>query len=314
MDVAKPLTQWREQSAEEWLQWANRFLPTLVVALLVLAIAYKLAELTWAVTPHQSFDRSAPVIVQPQTGQNTSRSQANFSALMDSHLFGRAPAESEAPAAPVSTELEAPDTSLSIRLTGVVADENGKLSQAIIASGRGQERKYAISQEIENTNGTTLHAVYADRIILNRGGQLETLRLPREPSTASGRVAPPPPPPPPAAAAPLESTSLRDVAASNATQLSEIMRMAPHLEGGQMIGFRVNPGRQRQAFEALGLMPNDIVTDVNGMVLDDPSRALQVFESLGESSQAAVTVLRDGVPNVLMLDTTQLQSIADDRQ
>ncbi len=317
MDVAKSLSQWKELSPEQWLRAANRFLPTAVMAVLVVAIAHRLAELTWLATPHTPFDRPAPVIVQPASGGNASAGAANFSALEDSDLFGKAPEETETAPIPVETEVDAPDTTLSIRLTGVAADETGRLSIAIVASGRSDERKYRIGQEIENTNGTTLHAVYADRVILNRGGRLETLRLPKEPSAAAPRAASriaPAPPPAAAPAAPVESTTFRDLANENAPRLTDIMRLAPQYEGGQMLGFRVNPGRNRQAFESLGLQPNDVVTQINGIVLDDPNRALQVFEALGESVQAEVTVMRDGVPNVLVVDTAQLQSIAEDRQ
>lgn len=81
-----------------------------------------------------------------------------------------------------------------------------------------------------------------------------------------------------------------------------------------MIGFRVNPGRDRAAFEALGLQAGDVVTDINGTVLDDPGQGLQVFQSLGEATQANVTVLRDGVPQVIVIDTSQVQSLQENRE
>jgi general secretion pathway protein C len=223
-------------------------------------------------------------------------------------LFGEAPKEAPVP---VQTEVDAPDTTLSLKLTGVVADNDGDGGQAIISSGRSQEKKYGLGQAIEGANGATLHAVYGDRVLLNRGGQLETLRLPKDAPAGGGSVAGRAPPAPPPAA---EDTSLRNVISENASQLTNIMRMSPAVEGGQMVGFRINPGRDRETFEALGLMPGDVVTDINGMVLDDPSRGLQVFEALGESTMANVTVLRDGVPTVLVIDTSQLQNIAENRQ
>ena len=67
-------------------------------------------------------------------------------------------------------------------------------------------------------------------------------------------------------------------------------------------------------FEALGLKAGDVITDINGTVLADPSRGLQVFESLGEATTANVTVLRDGTPQVLVVDTTQLQSLQENRE
>ena len=81
-----------------------------------------------------------------------------------------------------------------------------------------------------------------------------------------------------------------------------------------MIGFRLNPAQNRAMFESLGLQPNDIVTDINGMALTDPSSGFQVFESLGESTMANVTILRNGTPEVLVIDTTQLQQLAEGRQ
>jgi general secretion pathway protein C len=81
-----------------------------------------------------------------------------------------------------------------------------------------------------------------------------------------------------------------------------------------VVGFRVNPGRDRETFAALGLMPGDVVTDINGTVLDDPSRGLQVFEALGEATMANVTVLRDGAPQVIVVDTSQLESLEENRE
>ena len=68
--------------------------------------------------------------------------------------------------------------------------------------------------------------------------------------------------------------TLRNVISQNASRLTDIVRLAPHVQEGQVVGFRVNPGRDRESFEALGLLPGDVVTDINGVVLDDPSRGL----------------------------------------
>jgi len=313
MDVAKSLASFKEQSPEQWARSANRVLPPAVTALLLLAIAYQLAELTWALIPHHAFDRPPPRIVQP-TGSD-GRSAANFSALENSHLFGEARVEA-APAEPVNSELDAPETTLPLILTGVTADENGELSRAHIMSGRTQQRTYAIGDVIENAGGAKLHAVYGDRVLINRGGQLETLRFDetRNMSASTGRLAPPPPPPPVQQDVAYEEPTLRNVVTENSANLSQVFRMQPHMEGGQMLGFRVNPGRDRELFDALGLIPGDVVTEINGIMLDGPDKALQVFEALGESTQASVTVLRDGVPNVMVLDTTQIQSVMSERQ
>jgi general secretion pathway protein C len=86
------------------------------------------------------------------------------------------------------------------------------------------------------------------------------------------------------------------------------------VQEGKVVGFRVTPGKDRATFEALGLQPGDVVTDINGTVLNDPSQGLQVFESLGESTQANVTVLREGTPQVIVVDTTQLKKLQEKRE
>jgi len=56
------------------------------------------------------------------------------------------------------------------------------------------------------------------------------------------------------------------------------------------------------------------VTDINGIQLDDPSRGLQAFEALGESTMANVTILRDGSPQVIVMHTTLLEELSEGRQ
>jgi general secretion pathway protein C len=121
-------------------------------------------------------------------------------------------------------------------------------------------------------------------------------------------------PPMPQRMDPAASGSLREAISENASQITRVVRVAPHVQEGQVVGFRVNPGADAATFEALGFRPGDVVTDINGTVLDDPSQGLQVFQSLGETSQASVTVLRDGVPQVVVIDTSQLQRLQENRE
>ncbi len=314
MDLAKTLTSWKERSPEQWVRSVNRALPPVVMAILLLAIAYQLAKLTWSLVPRDAFDRPTPEIVQP-AASTAPRSAAHYTALQESHLFGEARAEPSGAPAPVTSEVDAPETTLPLTLTGVTADESDQLSQAHIISGRAEERRYRVGDEIENANGARLHAVYRDRVIINRAGQLETLRFDETRTAAApSRLAPLPPPPEPPPVYDVAEPAVRNVVTESAADLTNILRMAPHLDGGRMVGFRLNPGRDRETFEALGLMPGDVVTDINGVALDDPAKALQVLDALGESTQASITLLRDGVPSVMVIDTSQIQSLMNDRQ
>lgn len=311
MDLAKHLGHWKEQSPEQWVRTANRYLPTGVTTILVLAIAYQLATLTWVLVPGAA-PLAVPATRAPSSSTASDQPATDYEALRTTHPFGES---SKEPEPVVQNVAEAPDTTLSLDLKGILAsgegDPNGK---AIISANRGDDKTYNVGDTIDAGTGTTLYSVYWDRVLLNRGDHLETLRLPKELLAAPGARARGPVMAPPTAAAQGGPETLRNVISQNASRLTDIIRLAPNVDQGKVTGFRVQPGRDRQTFDALGLMPGDVVTDINGVVLDDASKGLQAFEALGEATMANVTVLRDGAPQALVIDTTQLQSIRENRQ
>jgi len=304
MDVATHILRWKERPPEDWVRAANGYLPQIVSALLILALAHRLAAITWFIIPGTPPDAPRPAISFSASPAASSGPDIDFRVISESHLFDEA-AEVVAPV--VSNVVDAPDTNLNLELRGVISGRG----IAIIANGNGQEKKYIVEDTIEGSGNTVLHAVYENRVILNRSGNLETLRLPQEVSanavTITTRAETP-------AARPAASSSLQDMITSNASRITDIVRVAPHIDQGQMVGFRINPGQARDQFDALGLFPGDIVTEINGTAMTDPSRGLQVFEALGEATVASVTVIRNGQPEVLAIDTSQLEGLAADRQ
>jgi general secretion pathway protein C len=83
------------------------------------------------------------------------------------------------------------------------------------------------------------------------------------------------------------------------------------MDHGRMNGFRVYPGRDRMAFMRLGLRPGDQVTAINGTPLDDRDRGEQILHTLGSSSEAHVTVIRNGQQQDLVLNIAQVAQEAD---
>jgi general secretion pathway protein C len=307
MDVAKRLADWRDQPPEQWLSAANRYLPPGITAILVIAIAYQLANLTWILVPGSTPSMASAPRTGPAWGEAAT---SDYSVLLDSNLFGVEAEQAEVVIAPV---VDAPDTTLSLTLRGILSKEGDPNGSVIIEGSSRESKTYFVGQTIDGADGATLHSVYSDRVLLNRSGRLETLRLPKELSASTGpagMVMPASPLPQPAPVA----APLRDVLTENAARITDIVRVAPHVQEGQVVGFRVTPGRDRATFEALGLQPGDVVTDINGTVLDDASQGLAAFQSLGETTQANVTVLRDGVPQVVVIDTTQIQRIQENRE
>jgi general secretion pathway protein C len=89
------------------------------------------------------------------------------------------------------------------------------------------------------------------------------------------------------------------------------MRPQPVFAGGKMRGFRVYPGVNRQAFARLGLRAGDLVKAINGTPLDDRDRAQEIFSTLNSSTDARVSVTRNGRQQELVLNMTQIASEAE---
>jgi general secretion pathway protein C len=183
LGVAQRFADWRDQSPEEWLTAINRCLPFGVTAALVIAIAYQLSTITWTLVPG-----SAPAVTLAVRGEKTASLAIDSSLLTDSHLFG----EPSAPTAvAVPAVIDAPDTTLRLTLTGILANENGANGFATISSTQDGGRNYEVGQSIDGTDGATLHAIFDDRVVLNRNGELETLRFPNVVGAANAGQRPP---------------------------------------------------------------------------------------------------------------------------
>ena len=307
MDFANRLLQWRQAGLEHWARAANHYLPPAVSVLLVVALAWQAAKLTWALIPGTPADAPPPIVNPGAPDPSASATQAiDITRIMGSDLFGAVSGEPVEPVA--ASVLEAPETTLNLQLKATVADTlKDNHGAAIIASGQ-VEKTYTAADVIDGSGGAQLHAIYRDRVILNRAGRLETLTLPTEyaPANIGATHAATPAP------APGDAPTLRTIISDNATRINEVVRVAAHIEQGRMVGFRLNPGERPGQFAALGFQPGDVVTEINGTAMSDPSRGLRVFESLGESTIANVTVVRAGTTRVLTIDTTQIQAFTDE--
>ena len=182
-------------------------------------------------------------------------------------------------------------------LRGTVASRQDDFSVAVISSNGGEDTVYSIGDPL--SQGVSLHAVYADRVVLNESGALTNLRLPKEFAETST-----PQPVRRQTAATRQSTnSIQSVVSQNLTKLTDVIRPTPYMVQGKPAGYRVYPGRNRQQFAALGLRPGDIIKDIDGQSLTDPKQAMQIFQSLGTAEQVTVSVERNGQTETLVLST-----------
>jgi general secretion pathway protein C len=282
----------------------NRLLPPWVSLLLVIAIGWQIAKIIWLLIPGPAAGDPVNLPASVATAGTASPGFTDVQAIADSHMFGVADAQDDADAPVVSEDDNLADTRLTnLQLKGTVASAVAEFSVAIISDGNDDEKVYTIGDAIGS--GAKLHAVHADRVVLNENGVLTNLKLPREFESAA--VTPTRRATTNVRQATASNTnSIQSVVSQNLTRLSDVIRPTPYFVNGQQSGYRVYPGRNRQQFAALGLRPGDLIKDIDGQSLTDPTQAMQIFQSLGTSDQVTVTVERNGQPQTVVLRTSQL--------
>ncbi len=268
-------------------------LPWVVSLALVLLLAWQLVQLVWTIMGTQSVSQAPAPVAGPPAGP-----AVDLQAITNAHLFGVAGAN------PGSTDPQAvAATQMNLVLAGTIAESDPEKGYAIIGESAANAKVYAVGKTV--TGGTTLHAVYPDRVILDRGGRLEALMLPRK--FQGGGPSGSAPPPSPGA---MLGTRLSEIASANPGAITEILRPQPVFANGQQRGYRVYPGRDRQQFSRLGLMPGDLVTEINGTPLDDPARGVDILQLMNSASELTVTVERNGQPTQISINNAQVAAEA----
>jgi len=271
--------------------------PRIATWVLALALGVQAALIVTDLTGGKASGRSASSAPALPPAQQAPR--LNAAAIANAGLFG-----DPAPVANTNAA-DAPQTNIPLVLTGIIAAADPSMGLAILGENATSAKVFAVGDIVPG--GVKLHSVLSDKVILDRNGSLESLSLPRQ-STGVAMA------PPSVQNLPTENPiaeRMRQLITSEPGVISDIMRPQPVFAQGKQRGYRVYPGRNRQAFTRLGLRPGDLVTAINGTPLDDPARGQEIFSTLGSSSEAHVTVMRNGKQQDLTLNMAQIAQDAE---
>ncbi len=260
-------------------------------ALLVIALGASLAQLTWLLLPAPA-GSPAPVAAAAAGRAAASPRLESVAAL---NLFGTP----EAAARPTA-QINAPETSLNLTLRGLFAAARKEAAFAIIAEGAGNERHFRIGDKI--AGGAVVQDILPDRVVLERAGRYETLRLPRERldtgAQGAGRA--------PSTLTPTmtgQLRELRDAMRGNPQELLNLAEMQPVVQDGRLRGYRIRPRRHEELFRAAGLSPNDVITGVNGIPVTDPAQFAALSAQLSNASTLLLSVERpNGARDEISID------------
>src|SRR5690606_1382672 len=264
-------------------------LPHAVAGILIVLIGVRAALLLAALAGPPSSE--LPAASPPMQVRNV----VDVPSILRASLFGQSPA---------ATGSDAPVTSMQLVLAGVVSAPDEKLGLAMIGTAANSIELKKVGDPLPGA--AKLHAVHVDRVLLDRGGTIESLPLP-ELATVTFNQPPPPVTTGPSVAVQRVEQAIR----GNPGVIAQVMHRTPVFVDGRLRGLRVSAGPNAAAFARLGLRNNDLVTAINGVELNDEARSRDVFDSLSGAGEARVTVERNGVSQELVLNLAEIAAEAE---
>lgn len=311
------------QTSAEWEQLVARRLASLakvplsrwqflVRLILIFILSFSAARLFWLLLPNPTLPPATVAIAVAQPVVSGGDSAINVEQLKSLSVFGKADAPVVTAEVP-NPESQATVSSLNLMLMGLIASNDDSLARAIITAGDKTD-VYAIGNSLPVGNGVTLAKIMSDRVIVNNNGQFESLMLYQDNPNAtpiSQAYIPPAaaisarplqaenPPPSGADKSPGYDSPERSVATGPgmgevSRNLSDVVAMSIYREGGQVVGYKIRPGRDAEKFKTLGLQTDDIVTAVNGTPLTNPAKIMEVYKSMGNTTSASLEIKRGG--------------------
>ena len=294
-----------------YMSFSPRYLVLVNLILLALAAYSASAIVGTVLSARLSETPRVEISAPPPPIQEQSKRPASYYALIHKRdIFNSAKPVVEKE----EVEEVAPEpTNLRLKLWGVALRE-GQDSYCIIEEEKKREQGvYKVGDEVPG--GAEVKAVKWDRVILSRAGKDEILEIEEgltgdkgsKPSRFSAR----------SRSSSSSSTSSAskgkqlkgvevvsdteyivereevDNALENMGQLFTQIRAVPHFEGGESTGFRLFAIRRGSLFDKIGLKNGDIIRNINGEAMNDPTKALALLEELRDTSDLTVAVTRN---------------------
>lgn len=245
--------------------------------------------------------------VQPQREEK--KLLSHYALIVDKNIFKAVVKEAPGEKRPTGTKPVPADetqnlakTSLDVRLCGTAVRERGE-SFAVIEDKRARkEELYRIGDMI--LGEAKLVQILEDRVVILRDGKQEVLELFVEEETKGQRKTVATSKPSPA----VPATSVRRIgsnrwsisrdamttAKANTSELMTQVRIAPNFTEGKPDGFKLLSIKRGSLFDQLGLRNGDVVRLINGVPLDSPEKAIEIYGQLESNQSISLNILRRG--------------------
>ncbi|MBL0768930.1 PDZ domain-containing protein [Sphingopyxis sp. DHUNG17] len=249
--------------------------PQLVVALLGALLVWQAVRLLWALvvplSPLGAWEPQTAVIASP------AERRAIFTSLDPFFRSGQ-----QGPAS-------ATVTALGLTLYGVNLNAATGGGSAIIGGEDGEQASYAVGDDI--APGVRLVGIAFDHVLLDRGGERESLFLDQSGDAPIVTPASPLPAPTPE----LGSAPATGAAAGgemSPAALRSGVGFAPRTEEGRVTGLVVQPQGDGAAFRAAGLRPGDVIRSVNGRPIGSAGDAASLASQFAPGARISLEIER----------------------
>jgi hypothetical protein len=209
-----------------------------------------------------------------------------------------------APPAPRGNDSSVSVNPLPLILVQTSPGRNAHEGSAQIGVERDSPQTYQAGAVLEN--GARLSEIHPDHVLLEKDGRSALLYLQGHHSDSTSK-----------ASNLLEVGGPKQVPPSvpitDREMLTDYIRPSPVFEGTSLVGYQVYAGAMTGPFAAMGLKPGDVITDIAGTPLDDPTVAWELLRQVAGGSVMSAIVKRDGSIQDVTLDGTLITRAEEGR-
>ncbi|MBF0190916.1 MAG: hypothetical protein HQL99_07155 [Magnetococcales bacterium] len=291
-------------NSSSWNHLGARYAPYLVAA----CMGLELSRVTWLALP-DPVSAGEPVQLQPEKGGGGATQRALSGATVLDGLKAFNPwenvaVEKEKPVPrPVEVKEVAVDSNLELNLIGAMILP--QLSWAILTRKKDPNTQIVL-QIGEEVDGAFLKRIERNAVYFDNRGRMERIamqdRLKSDSAglggaqSVAGATAG-------AAVATVQTIPRQeyDAMLNKGMGLLAGVNITPFYQGKDSVGYRVKFPDSRTEFTKMGLMPDDVIQQVNGISVIDAQKIGQLTNQLKGISTLRIDVLRDNQPKSIEL-------------
>ncbi len=238
--------------------------------------------------------------------------------ILDRNLFDAHVATIELPPEPEPEE-DLQETRLPLKLLGTIASSERVAASAAIEDEKTRKHQVVqVDDAILGHSGVTVLRIERGRVVLQNGDRREELTLEDDIHVAAAPSRPDP--------TPRSRRSSRRTSQSVKDRLDALAeegggrspaaiftqaRILPKYEDGEMVGIQLSKIEPDSFYEKVGLQDGDVVQELNGIKIDNPSASRELLEAFSRAESLEATVISaDGTPRQISADPALLSELS----